>query len=111
MDIAACKMYVKGRTLAFDVGEHHVEFGLFKDHESSSLSLPGCGYDLVISSEIVELFDVSPNDPHEFDYVSTDNHGLGYCAVDLVNDLPPSIVKDKPYDFSEGYLCDYHRFA
>ena len=47
----------------FDVGEHHAEFGLFKDHESplSSFSYSGC--DALDFDNPVELFDINLNDP------------------------------------------------
>jgi len=32
---AGCKINVKKGKMTFDVGEHHVEFGLFKDFEFS----------------------------------------------------------------------------
>ena len=92
------------------MGDHYVEFSLFQDHESAPLSFPYCGCNLVISSEIVKLFDVYPNDPHGFNYVSTKVHGLDCAKVDLVNNFSSSIVKDKPYSFHEGYLSDYCRF-
>ena len=40
---AKCKIDVKERKLTFDVREHHAEFGLFKDLESSRSTLPCCG--------------------------------------------------------------------
>jgi len=43
---------------------------------------------------------VYANDPHEFDYMSIEGHGLDYVKVDLVKKLPPSIVKDKLYAFN-----------
>ena len=60
-----------GGRLTFDEGEHHAEFGLFKHHESSPSSFPCGGCDLVVSTKIMELFDVCPSDPHEFDYMTT----------------------------------------
>jgi len=54
---------------------------------------------------------VCPNDPHEFDYVSTEGHGLDCTKVDLVHNVPPNMAKDKPYAFNEGYLNDYYGFA
>jgi len=38
-----CKLDVKEGKLTFDVGEHHVEIGLFKDFKSSPSPLPIVG--------------------------------------------------------------------
>ena len=46
-------------------------------------------------------FDVCLGDLHEFDYLSTTGHVLDYAMMDLVDNLPPSIVKDKPHAFNE----------
>jgi len=101
----------RGGRLTFVMREHYAEFGVFKGHESSPLSLPCCGCDMVISSKIVESLDVCQTDPNEFDYVSTKGPGLDCVTMDLVENFPPGIVKDKPYAFNKGYLSDYCRFV
>ena len=94
--IARCKIDVKQGKWTFDVGEYYAEFSLFKYHGPSPSALPCCGCDVVVSDKTVESFDVCPNDLYEFDYVSIESRGLNYAKVDLVDHLPPSIVKDKP---------------
>ena len=101
----------QGEQFTSDVGEHHTEFGLNKDHESFPLSSTCCGYDLVASSEIMELFNVCPNNPHKFAYVCPEGYGLDCTMVDSVDNFPPTMVKDKPYAFNEDYLSDYDKFA
>ena len=59
----------------------------------------------------LEIFEFCPNDPHEFNCVSTEGHMFDYTKVDLVNNLPPSIVQDEPYGFNERYLSDSCRFV
>jgi len=100
------KIDLNGGKLTFDVGEYHAEFGLFKDYDCSLSSLACCGCDVVISDDFIQLIDVCRNDPHEFDYVSTEGYGLDCAKVNLVDHLQLSIVKDKPYAFNDGYLCD-----
>mgnify|MGYP001132925556 CR=1 FL=1 len=82
--------------MTFDVGEHHAEFGLFKGHESYLFFLPCCGCDVIVSDDFVELIDVSPNDPPESDYVSTEGHELDRANFDFADNLPDSIIKDNP---------------
>ena len=43
--------------------------------------------------------------------MSTVGYGLDWATMDLVDSLPPSIVKDKPYTFNESYLSDYYTFT
>ena len=56
--------------MAFDVGEYHVEFGLFKDHESCCSSFSCYGCDVVVFEEFLELVEVHSNDPYKLHYVS-----------------------------------------
>jgi len=63
---------------------------------------------VVISNELVKLVDVPLIDPHGFTYVCTKACELDCVKVDLVKNLPPSIVKHKPYAFIEGYLSVYY---
>jgi len=37
--------------------------------------------------------------------------GFDHVKVNLVEHLPPSIVKDKPHTFDEGYLSRLYRFV
>ena len=67
------------------MGEHHAEFGLFKDHVSSSSSFAYCGCDLVVSNEFVELIDVCLNDPYELNYEFIEGYGSDYAKVDLID--------------------------
>jgi len=53
------KIDVKEGKLTFDVGEHHVEFGLFKDFESSSSTFSCCGCEVVDSDEPVNILKMS----------------------------------------------------
>jgi len=46
-------MDVKEGELTFDVGEHHAEFGLFKDFEPSPSTLSCCGCEVIDSDEPV----------------------------------------------------------
>ena len=62
---AGWKIDVKEGT--FDVGEHHAEFGLFKDFDASSSTLSCCGCDVVDSNEPVSMLDMTLNDPFSFD--------------------------------------------
>jgi len=57
-----CKINVKERRLTFDVGEHHVKFGLFDDLKPSS-TFSCCGCDVVESNEPKDLLDTNLNDP------------------------------------------------
>jgi len=57
--------------LTFDVGEHHAEFGMSKDQNSSPFSFAYYGCDVVVSDEFVKSFDVCPNVPHLLDCEST----------------------------------------
>jgi len=109
--IAGCKIDVKGGRLTFDVGEYHVEFGLFNEQGSSPSSSTCCGCKCGFSDVFVESFDVFPNDLHLLDYVSTEGLGLNYAMVDSAANLVPSRAKDKPYAFNKGYLSYYYRFA
>jgi len=62
------KIDVKEARLTFDLGDHHAEFGLFTDRESSMTTLPYCGCDLVVYDKPEYLIDVTPNDPQESHY-------------------------------------------
>ena len=77
----------------------------------NSFSLPCCGCYVVVFYEFVELIDVYPGNLLEFDYVSTEGHGLDCARVDLIKNLPPSAVKDEPHTIGKGYLSDCCRFT
>jgi len=62
------KIDVKKAKLTFDVGENHLEFGLFKDCESSPSTFSCYGCEAVVLDEHVNLLHVCPNDPPSFDY-------------------------------------------
>jgi len=102
------KIDVKKDRQTFDVGEHHVEFVLFKDHNSS---VSCCGCDAILSNNPMELIDVSPNNPQHFAYECFERKGLNSVKVNLVEHLPPNIVQDKPYAFEDIYLSNCYRFA
>ena len=56
---ARCKIDAKEGKLTFYVGEQHVEFGLFKDFESSPSSLPCCECEVLDSNEPVSMHDMT----------------------------------------------------
>jgi len=90
---------------------YHLEFGVSRDHESSPSSLLCCGFDVVASNKFIELVDACPNVPYVFAYVFIKGHILDYAKMDLVENLLPSIVKDKPCAYNEHYFSDYYRFS
>jgi len=94
--------------LTFDVGENHVGFGLFKDYESypSAFSYYGC--EVVVLDEYVNLLVICPNGPSSFGYDLYEDQGLDSMKV---GPLPPSIIKDEPYDIDEVYLSDCYKFV
>jgi len=102
-----CKIDVKEGKLTFDVGEHHVEFGLFKDFESSPPTFSCCGCEVVDSNEPVSMIEMSRNDPSSFDYTFFEGSRLDNVKVDS---FPPSIIETKPYAVDEGYLSACCRF-
>ena len=55
---AGYKIDVKEGTLTFEVGKHHVEFGLFDELKPSSM-FSCCGCEIVESNEPVDLHDTS----------------------------------------------------
>ena len=69
LDTMGCKVDAKKGRLTFDVGEHHVEFSLFKDHEFSPSSLACCGCEVLASDESVGLVDLCHNDPQVLDCI------------------------------------------
>jgi len=87
-------------------GEHHVEFGLFKDFESSPSTFPCCGCEVLDSNEPVSMLDMTLNDP--FSFYCTLFEGYGHDGV-TVDSFPPGIIEENPYAV-EGYESDYHRF-
>jgi len=104
---AGYKIDVKKVRLTFDVGEHHAEFGLFKDLEYSLSTLPCCGCELAISDKPMRLIDMTPHDPTIVDYILFEGQGLDSVKVDT---LPLSIVKDEPHTVDGGYLGYCCRF-
>ena len=103
-----CKIDVKEGKLTFDVGEHHVEFGLFKDFESSPSTFSCCGCEVIESTESVGILEMSLKDPSSFDCTLSEGSGLDGVTVDS---LQPSIVENKPYTIDEGYLSGSCRFV
>ena len=90
----------KGK-LTFDVGEHHVEFGLFKDFESSPSTFSCCGCEVVDSNEPGSMIKMSRNDPSSVDCTLFEDSRLDNVKVDS---FPPIIVETKPYRVDEAYL-------
>jgi len=99
-------MDIKEGKLAFDVGEHHVEFSLFKDFESSS-TFPYYGCEVLDSNEPVSMIDMTLNDPFSFDCTLFEGSGLDDVTVDS---LPPTIVENEPYAIDQGCLSILCRF-
>ena len=88
------------------MGEHHVEFDLFKDFESSS-TFPYYRYEAFDSNEPVRMIDMTLNDPSSFDSTLFDGSRLDGVTVDS---LPPSIVEHEPYAVDEGCLSNLCKF-
>jgi len=89
------------------VGEHHVEFGLFNDVKpASTFAYYGC--DTIDLDELVDLPDLTLNDPSSFSYPLFEGLGLDDGEVDS---FPPSIVETKPYAVDERYLSACCRFV
>jgi len=95
-----CEIDVKEGRLTFDVGEHHVEFGLFDNLKPSS-TFSCCGCDIVESNEPRDLLDTNLNDPSSISYALFE--GLGHYNV-KEDFFPPNIVEIEPYIINEGYL-------
>jgi len=102
-----CKVDVKEEKLAFDMGKHHVEFGLFKDFESYPFTLPCCGCEVLYSIVPVNILEMSLNDHSSFDCTLFKGSGLDGAKVDS---FPPSTIEDKPYVVNEDYLSACCRF-
>jgi len=109
--LRVCKINVKENRLVFDVGEHHAEFGLFKDHEPNLSSFSCFEVDVISLDKLVEFIDLSPNYPQCFACESFDDQGFDQVKVDLVEHITPSIVKDVPYTFDEGSLSYCYKFV
>ena len=95
---AGCKIDVKEGKLTFDVGEHHAEFGLFKDFEFSPSTFACYGCELVDSDEPMDEVDMALNDPSSFYCTLFKDLRLGDVKVDSV---PPSIIETTPYAVDE----------
>jgi len=93
-----CKIDVKEGKLTFNVGEHYVEFELFKDFEFSPSTFSNCGCEIVDSDEPMDVLKLTLNDP--FGSTCTLFEGLGLDDV-KVNSFPPSIVEIEPYAVDE----------
>jgi len=89
------------------VREHHVEFSLFKDFESSS-TLSCCGCEVLDSNEPMSMIDMTLNDSSSFDCTLFEGSGLDGVTVDSFS---ASIVENKPYAVDEGYLSNLCRFV
>jgi len=59
------------------------------------------------SDELVNILDITLNDPSSFNCALFEGLGLDGVTADS---LPPSIIEDEPYAVNEGYLSDYCRF-
>jgi len=92
--------------LTFDVGEHHVEFGLFDDLKPS-FTFSCCGYDIVESNEPKDLLDTNLNNPSSISCALFEGLRLDNVKEDS---FPPNIVDTEPYAVDEGYLSTYCRF-
>jgi len=101
------KIDAKEGKLTFDVGEHHVEFGLFKGCNSFPCTFSCYGCEVVDPDELVSMLDMTPNYPSIFDCALFEGHGLDGVTVES---LPPNIIEDKPYVINKGYLGDCCRF-
>ena len=53
------KIDVKEGKLTFDVGEHHAEFGLFKDFKPSPSIHSCCGCEVLDSNGLVSILDIT----------------------------------------------------
>jgi len=105
--IVECKIDVTEGKLTFDVGEHHAEFGIFKDCNPSPSTLSYCGCEVLDSNELVSMLDMTLNDPSSFNCTLFEGSGLDGVTIDS---LSPSIIKDKPYAVDKDYLSDCCRF-
>ena len=105
---AGCKIDAKEGKLTVDVGEHNVEFGLFKNFESSPFTFSCCGCEVVDFNEPVSMIDMTLNDPSSFDCSLFEGSGLNGITRDS---LPPSIVENEPYAVDEGCLSNLCRFV
>jgi len=103
---AGCKIDIKEGKLTFDVGEHHVEFGLFDDLKPAS-TFACCGCEIVESNEPVDLHDTSLNDASSISCALFKGLGLDNVKEDS---FPPNIVETEPNAVDEGYLSTYCRF-
>jgi len=90
------------------VGEHHAEFGLFKDFESSPSTFSCCGCEIVDFDKPMYIIDMIMNEPSSFECSLFEGSGLDSATVDS---MPPSIIKDRPYAVDEGYLSACCRFV
>ena len=104
---ARCKIDVKEGKSTFDVGEHHVEFGLFNDVKPSN-TFACCRCETIDSNEPVDLLDITLNDPSSIDCTLFEGLGLNDYRVDS---FPCSIVETKPYAVDKGYLSACCRFV
>jgi len=105
---AKCKIDVKAGRLTFYAREHHAEFGLFKDFESSSSTLPCCGCEMLDSNEPMSMLDMTLHDPSSFGCTVFKGPRLDGVMVDS---LPLSIAENKPYAVDEGCLRNLCRFV
>ena len=90
------------------MGEHHAEFGLFKDFEFYPSTFLCCGCGIVDSDEPMDELDFTLNDPSNFACTLFEGLGLNDVKVDSFS---PSIVETKPYAIDEGYLSTCCRFV
>jgi len=81
--IAGCKIDVKERRLTLDVGQKHVEFGLFKDFESTPSTYSCYGCDVIGLNESEHLTVMSQNDPFSLDCPLFAGQGLNHVKVKI----------------------------
>jgi len=102
-----CKIDVKEGRLTFDVGEHHVEFGLCDDLKpASTFACYGCET-IIDLDKPKDLSDLNLNDPSSISCALFEGLGLDNVKEDP---FPPNIVETWPYAVDEGYLSECCRF-
>ena len=102
---AGCKIDVKEGRLTFDVGKHHVKFGLFDDLKPAS-TFACCGCDTIDLDEPKDLPDLNLNDSSSISCALFEGLKLDNGKDDSFS---PNIVETEPNAVAEGYLSAYCR--
>jgi len=84
-----------------------VVFGLF-NYEKPCTTFSCCGCDIIDSNELVDLPNLTLNDPSSFSCPLFEGIGLDDGEVDS---FPPRTVETKLYVVDEGYLSAFSRFT